>query len=78
MVSGKAVQAQAGYYSASGERTGGHVVVIIKCYVSGTSTSVTKYIQYIDPWDGATYTCTYESFCDGSFNSRRFDGIVYY
>lgn len=78
MASGKAVQAQAGYYTASGARNGGHVVVIIECFVSGSATSVTRNIRYIDPGDGATYTCTYESFCNGTFNTRMFDGIVYY
>lgn len=78
MALGKAIQAQAGYYTASGVRKGGHVVVIIECFVSGTSTSVKRYIRYIDPADGETYVCTYENFCNGTFNNRIFDGIVYY
>lgn len=78
MALGKAIQAQAGYYTASGVRNGGHVVVIIECFVSGTSTSVKRYIRYIDPADGETYVCTYENFCNGTFNNRIFDGIVYY
>lgn len=78
MAAGKAIQAQAGYYSSSGSRTSGHIVVIIECFVTGSATSVVKNIRYIDPLDGLTHVCSYEEFCDGTYNGRMFDGIVYY
>lgn len=70
------VLASAGYYS-NGVRTGGHVVVIYLTQMIDSSSGTSCYVKYIDPWDGASYYCTFDSFCDGSFNGRIYDRTVY-
>lgn len=72
LADGYPVQAGAGYYT-NGVRNGGHVVVIKKT----ESTNSNAYIDYVDPWDGATYHCSYLSFCDASFNGRKYDQTIY-
>lgn len=67
------VQAAAGYYNG-GVRTGGHVVIIKEATaISGGS----NYIKYIDPANGNTYTCSFSSFCNGSYNGRIYDQTAY-
>ena len=66
----------AGYYNDNNVRTGGHMVIGIG-WTMNTSTD-TYYISYIDPWDGKEYFCTYNDFCDGFFNGRKYDRTVYY
>lgn len=62
----------AGYYN-NNVRNGGHAVVIIGYYISGSN----NYIVYHDPWDNTSNTCLYSEFCDGSYNGRRYDYTCY-
>ena len=71
---GNPIQAAAGYYIGS-TRCGGHVVVIKGVYFA--SATSTKYIQYVDPANGNTYSCTYTAFCNGSYNGRKYDQTVF-
>lgn len=69
------VQAGAGYYY-NGDRTGGHVVVIYETYSSTSTSGTIKEISYIDPLTNTRFTCTYSSFCNGSFNGRIYDQSI--
>lgn len=63
----------AGYYNSSNARTGGHATLIM-----GWSTaSGSQEIIYFDSLTGLLETCTYEQFCDGSFNGRKYDQTCY-
>lgn len=73
---GYAVQAGAGYYS-NDKRTGGHMVIIYGTEFIDNSSGIFYYINYIDPWDGKAHNCTYSSFCNGSYNSRKYDQTIY-
>lgn len=73
---GYAVQANAGYYKGN-TRTGGHAVVICGTLFTDGSDGIVVYIDYIDPKYGDYHRCTYSSFCDGSFNGRKYDQTVY-
>jgi hypothetical protein len=73
---GNPVQAGAGYYDGS-TRNGGHVVVIYMTqFIDGTSGTET-YIDYLDPWDGASHHCSLDAFSDGSYNGRKYDQTIY-
>lgn len=73
---GNPVQAGAGYYDGS-KRTGGHVVVIyMSQFIDGASGTET-YIDYLDPWDGASHHCSLDAFSDGSYNGRKYDQTIY-
>lgn len=72
---GYPVQAAAGYY-VNGIRDGGHVVVI-KGTAYDTANNSNNEIEYIDPYNGNTYCCMYSAFCDGSYNSRKYDQTAY-
>ena len=76
---GNPVQVCGGYYNSLGIRTGGHVVVIYQAdLIFSSSGSGNSYcIGYYDPWDDQNFYCTYDAFCDGSFNGRRYDGTIY-
>ncbi|MGN0601162.1 MAG: papain-like cysteine protease family protein [Oscillospiraceae bacterium] len=76
MRKGYAVEAGAGYYS-NGKRNGGHVVVISGTQFVDNSSGTFYYIDYIDPWDGSFHHCTYSSFCNGTYNSRKYDQTIY-
>ena len=54
---------------------GGHAVLII-----GWDTSTgTQKITYYDPWaSGSYHTCTFSSFCDGSYNSMQYIVSAYH
>ncbi len=67
------VIAAAGYYTSAGTRNGGHATLIVGW---DTSTGVQR-ITYFDSADGTYRTCSYAAFCDGSFNSRRYDQTCY-
>jgi hypothetical protein len=60
----------AGYYDGS-TRNGGHAVVIY-----GWNDDK---VRYVDPANGASVhtTCTYTAFCNGTYNTRKYDGTVY-
>ncbi len=60
----------AGYYK-NNERTHGHATIIVGY------NDENRYITYFDPSDGKKYTCSYISYCDGSFNGRKFDMTIY-
>lgn len=68
------IQAGAGYYNSSGQRNGGHMVVINGTYTVGFGDS----IHYLDPWDATEHWVTYTAFCDGSYNGRKYDQTVWY
>lgn len=70
---GHVLQAGAGYYDSNGNRNGGHVVVI---HLITTRTGE-DCVQYVDPWDGTRRLVTYAAFCNGSYNGRRFDQVIY-
>lgn len=74
---GYAVQAAAGIYSLDGVRQGGHMVVINMTQFVDIVGENPYRLTYYDPNDGLSYTCTYEEFCNGSFNGRRYDQTVY-
>ena len=73
----KAVQAGAGYYSGS-TRNGGHIVVIYGTQFIDNDSGTQYKINYVDPANGVRYTCLYSAFCDGTFNSRKYDQTIYY
>jgi hypothetical protein len=54
---------------------GGHMVVTYLTRYN--SSSDTYYIGYVDPFDGNAKYCTYDAFCDGTYNGRTFDQVVY-
>ena len=72
---GYPVQAAAGYYSG-GWRTGGHVVAIKGSYYN-VSNNTEHTIEYVDPANGNTYTCSYAAFCTGTYNGRIYDQTAY-
>ena len=74
---GYAVQAGGGHYSETGTRNGGHMVVIYGTVFVDNNSCTNYYISYADPWDKTTHSCTYDAFCDGTYNGRRFDCLVY-
>lgn len=76
--SDKVITAAAGFYDSSGNRNGGHCVVIFGYSHTEVGSYVSDQIKYRDPATNATYECNYSDFCDGSFNSRIYDGTVYY
>lgn len=59
----------AGVYDSNNNRTDGHAVTMTGYAINSNG----NYIQYFDPWDGQSFICTYTSFCNGSFNGRRYD-----
>lgn len=65
--------ASAGYYN-NNIRNGGHAVVITGYYISSNNE---QSLVYFDPFDGISYTCTYTEFCNGSYNSRRYDATCH-
>ena len=67
-----AVVVCSGYY-VQNVRNGGHAV-LIDGYAINTNGN---YVQYFDPWDGTSHICTYESFCDGTYNGRIYDYTCY-
>jgi hypothetical protein len=71
---GHPVQTAGGYYSGN-IRMGGHMVVTYLTRYN--SSSDTYYIGYVDPFDGNAKYCTYDAFCDGTYNGRTFDQVVY-
>lgn len=73
---GYPIQAAGGYY-VNGKRNGGHMVVVYMTQFIDTQFSTDYYIDYYDPWDGITHHCTYNSFCNGSYNTRVYDQTVY-
>ncbi len=59
----------AGYYTSSGIRNGGHATLI-----TGWSTASGKnYLTYFDSATNTYETCTYNAFCDGTYNNRKYD-----
>lgn len=64
----------AGYYNSSGTRTGGHATPIFGMYVYDNG--VIR-IGYYDPDSGEALSCTFEDFCNGSFNGRKYDQTCY-
>ena len=76
LVDGYPVQAAAGYYQGN-KRNGGHVVVIYMTQMVDSSSGTKNYVTYLDPADKKTYHCTYSSFCDGSYNERKYDQTAY-
>lgn len=62
-----------GDYDRNDFRWGGHAVVIIG-YIVGTNG---RYIYYVDPADDSSHICSYESFCDGSYNNLKYDYTCY-
>jgi len=62
-----------GNYDGNDFRWGGHAVVIIG-YIVGTNG---RYIYYVDPADDSSHICSYESFCDGSYNNLKYDYTCY-
>lgn len=63
----------AGYYGGTNNRQGGHATLII-----GWSTaSGNQEIIYFDSATSTVETCTYAQFCDGSFNTRKYDQTCY-
>lgn len=70
---GYAVQAGAGYYNLI-FRKSGHMVVIYETKTVGSE----NYVSYIDPlFPDEDYCCTYEEFCNGTYNDRKYDQTVY-
>lgn len=76
LAKGYAVSTSGGYYE-SGERVGGHAVVVYMTQFIEYGAQTTYRVTYYDPWDGTTHTCSYEEFCDGTYNSRIYDRSVY-
>lgn len=76
LVRGYPVQAAAGYYNWI-IREGGHMVVIYMTQFIDNSDGSWMNLYYYDPWDGETHCCTYEAFCDASYNGRKYDQTVY-
>ena len=67
--------AAAGYYDADNVRHGGHVVLII----GWTDVYGTDEISYYDSGSNGSYhNCTYASFCNGSYNTRKYDQSAYH
>ena len=62
----------AGRYS-SGVRVGGHATLII----GWSKLNGKNYITYFDSALNDDLECTYEAFCDGTFNGRRYDQTCY-
>lgn len=62
----------AGYYS-SGVRNGGHATVI----VGWSNATGTNRITYYDSITDTRETCTFTAFCNGTYNSRRYDQTCY-
>ena len=60
------------WYS-SGNRTGGHAVVI-RGYVTESGTN---YVSYMDPANGTRYSMAYNDFRGGTSKSRHWDGTLY-
>ena len=73
---GYAVQAGAGYYSGN-VRNGGHMVVIYGTQFIDNSSGISNYIDYLDPWDATPHHCKFTDFCNGNYNSRKYDQTVY-
>ena len=68
------VYAAAGYYDSNNERHGGHAVVIYGYQIVPKSTGG---IYYNDPSTASSHYTRFSSFCDGSYNGRKYDGSVY-
>ena len=69
------VIAAGGYYDEHGNRNGGHAVLII----GWSDATGTDEISYYDSLNSGSYhTCTYSSFCDGSYNTRIYDQSAYH
>lgn len=67
---GYPVQAASGHY-INGKRNGGHMVIIYMTqFVDNASGTY-------DPLDGTSHHCTYNSFCNGSYNNAYYDQTVY-
>lgn len=62
-----------GTYNNNNVRVQGHATPICSTMNVG---STSKIIEYYDPSNGKKYSCTYEKFCDGSYNGRRYDRTV--
>ena len=73
---GYPVQAAGGYYT-NGKRTGGHMVVVYMTQFTDNLSGSNCYIDYYDPWEDISHHCTYNSFCNGSYNTRIYDQTVY-
>lgn len=73
---GNPILAAAGYYSGS-TRLSGHMVVIYGVHYTESPTGQVHKVLYIDPNDGRSYICTYNQFCNGSYNGRKYDGTVF-
>lgn len=59
-------------------RWGGHSVILVDCYYNGNA----PYIRYYEcdpdsPQGIGIRTCSYQDFCDGTYNTRIYDGTVY-
>lgn len=74
---GYPVQAAAGYYNSWSVREGGHMVVVNMAQFVDNSNISEFYLRYYDPLDGVSHTCTYDAFCDASYNGRKYDQTVY-
>lgn len=77
LAKGYVIQAAAGYYNWLGIRVGGHMVVINCTQFADVAGEDPYRLTYFDPWDGTSHTCTYDEFCDGSYNGREYDATVY-
>ncbi len=64
-----------GYYNAANERQGGHVVLTIGWT---NAHSVNEIVYYDSAGNGSYHTCTYEGFCNGTYNTRKYDQTAYH
>ncbi len=63
-----------GIYYENGVATGGHATPVHSVQRLGNGI---KLIGYYDPDIDKTFTCSYEAFCDGSYNDRQY-GLTCY
>ena len=76
LAKGYAIQTAGGYYSGT-KRTGGHMVIVCGVQFINNSSGLSYYVDYKDPIDGSNHHCTYEQFCNGGYNGRKYDQTVY-
>ena len=64
-----------GYYNDDNERQGGHAVLTIGWT---NAHSVNEIVYFDSSGNGSYHTCTFEGFCNGTYNTRKYDQTAYH
>ena len=53
------------------------MVIVYGVQFINNSSGLSYYVDYKDPIEGSNHHCTYEQFCNGGYNGRKYDQTVY-